>query len=453
MSGVVAPEAPAAQDRVTGRSPVQLVLVNAGKLLRGSALGSFLTLLTTLVAARALDSRAFGVLALAQTYALTVEALANVQSSHALIRFGVDAVERGERGELASVVRASALLDAITAGIGASVALLGIGVAAVAGGWSGDAVVVAAVFAVAIMPSVTDAPTGVLRIFDRFDLLGRHAALLGAARLAAVGAVVLADGGLVAIALAWVVADTLGNLLLIGWGVAEVRRQGLLALAIGARPLEPALRRSFRSFAATTHLHSSVRTVTKAGDVLLVGAVGGASVAGVYRLAKQLASVPAHLTDPVYHAVYPALSRLWARRDRPAFRRMIGRVAAGGAAVGAAFVVGFAVVGRWVLDRLLGEEFGAVYATAALLLVGVAIALAGLALHPAMLAMGRAQESFAVLAGATVLHVAALVGLTATFGAVGAGAAYVVFYGIWIVAQACMVASGSQRLGRTGAGT
>ena len=89
----------------------------------------------------------------------------------------------------------------------------------------------AALYATSTFFMVTATPIGLLRLFDRFDLLARRDALGAAVRLAGAALAAAFGGGLPAFLGAWYAAVALGGLALIAGAWTELRRRGLLKRA------------------------------------------------------------------------------------------------------------------------------------------------------------------------------------------------------------------------------
>jgi O-antigen/teichoic acid export membrane protein len=96
-------------------------------------------------------------------------------------------------------------------------------------------------------------------------------------------------------------------------------------------------------------------------------------------------------------------------------------------------LVGFYIVGESVIELVLGPGFAAVFSGSLVYLVGTAIAMITVGLHPAALALALPLESFFVLAVSAVVYGGALVVLVPALGVDGAAWAYVIFYSSWAV--------------------
>ena len=152
--------------------------------------------------------------------------------------------------------------------------------------------------------------------------------------------------------------------------------------------------------------------------MLLVGAFGGAALAGIYRVAAQLGEGLLKLAQALLRATYPELVRDPDKaRD---LARRIGRIAL---VTGLAAVALAALAGHWVIVLVVGAEYSAAYWPMIVLSAAAAIELAGASLEALLVARGHALRNFMLRGVPTLLAVASLPLLVPRAGAIGAAAA------------------------------
>jgi O-antigen/teichoic acid export membrane protein len=190
----------------------------------------------------------------------------------------------------------------------------------------------------------------------------------------------------------------------------------------------------------TTNINSTVRMLSRELDLVVVAAFAGPADVGIFKIAKQLAQVATRLFDPLYQAVYPELSRLWAQKDHSGFIRMMKRSSFFAGAGGIAGLIVFLFSGRWLIEIVLGPEYGAAYPVASIYLVALVIALLGFTLQPAMLAVGRPRISVKVQILATSAYFIAMMFLSSSLGIIGASLAYVFYYLVWVLGMTLYLA-------------
>ena len=403
---------------------------NAVAVLVGS--GSALALLFTfnILAARALEPTDFGVLVLILALQALLDRVFNFQAWQGLIRFGSDPVRRGAHGEVARVARWSYLLDASAATTACAVGLLGLGV------WGRLVPVIAPyraatlIAVVGVVALATGSSIGILRLFDRFWLAVVPQVLGGVIR---VGGIIWLMRGTPTIArcVALSVGADLATALLLHLFALLILQRWTPGPAVPDAPTTPFTPRAFVRFGLATNLTGTVRLVSRELDVFILGGISGPAAAGVYKLAKQVASVPLLVTDALYQSIYPHLAAAVAAGKRGSFRRAVrlGILVAGIGAV--ALLGGFLLVGRPVLDLVLGPRYSAVYWIAVIYMCSVALAAAFFPLQPAMLASGQARQALQIMIACSLIYLCALPLAASVAGAEGVAAGYLAFYLPW----------------------
>ena len=132
------------------------------------------------------------------------------------------------------------------------------------------------------------------------------------------------------------ITTILGQLLLFGLGWRELHKRGFERTSMAPIRDISTQHPGIWEFVLTTNLNSSIRLGSRELDTMLVGGFVGVEGAGLYKIAKQIAAIPAMLSDPLYQVIYPDLSRLWARGEIKTFKQLLlrsGLVAGGGATV------------------------------------------------------------------------------------------------------------------------
>jgi O-antigen/teichoic acid export membrane protein len=173
---------------------------------------------------------------------------------------------------------------------------------------------------------------------------------------------------------------------------------------------------------------------------MLVGAVYGATGAGLYHLGKRVAVIVARLGEPLQQVVYPELARLWATGDRPGFRRVVF-LSSAAAAAGSLIII---TIILFLSDEIVVALAGHDYILSVHIFV-YALYMSGVTLVPGLLAMGRQMDVLKIhLLGTGVFYIVVFPSLLA-FGPAGASAAHISFNLVWLVASYVAFLVNSQR--------
>lgn len=416
------------------------ILRNAGLVLGGKATGAVLNLAAFGIAMRSLGPEAMGLLVLTSAIAQTAPTLVKFQSWQAVLRFGTGCLEPARRAEFHALLRFTVGLDLAAALAGSA---LGAAAALVLGpslGLPAELTPLAALYATCSIFMVTATPIGLLRLFDRFDILARRDAMGAAIRLAgAAGAAAMADG-LPAFLAAWWAATVLGGLVVFAAAWGETARRGLLRRdPAGRRVRVAAAHPGIWGFAWSTNLMTTLALGSGRAATLCVGWMLGPAEAALFALARQVGEAALKPSRFLTPALYPELSRLAAADDREGLRALLRRGLRLSAAVAAGFLLVLAVAGGWLLRLVGGEPAMAASGTMLLLAAAASIGFAGFALEPLLVSVGRHAHALRLRLVATAAYLPLCLAGLFLFGLEGAGLAAIVSALQLLLGQAVLV--------------
>ncbi|MGH6910155.1 MAG: lipopolysaccharide biosynthesis protein, partial [Phenylobacterium sp.] len=150
------------------------IYANLSRLLAGKAMAGLLSLAYLAVAARALGPHDYGVLVLVHGYVMAVGGIVEFPGWHAVVRYGAQAIETGDRMRLARLLRFAGLVEGAAGVIAVAAAAV---LAPLVGphlGWPPEALAFAGPYSFAVLATVRSTPAGYLQLAGRFDLLGFH---------------------------------------------------------------------------------------------------------------------------------------------------------------------------------------------------------------------------------------------------------------------------------------
>lgn len=411
------------------------IFANAALLLSGRAANGLMALATLSIMARGLGAENFGIVVLVQTYVLVITGLATFQSWQALIRYGAISLQSDNPVEFQSLVKFTTMLDLIGILAGVTIGYVAAPLVGPLLQWSPEVVGYAQLYSFLIFFTLIATPTGLLRLFDRFDLLTIQASITPLFRLIGVALAALFDAPLWGYLLAWFVAGVIGGVALMWLGWREAARRGRLA---GMTWSLVGLSRGHDSiwrFSIVSNFHTSLQLVTGHMATFLVGLVAGPTAAGLYKIGKDVATTLTKPAEMLNQSIYPEFAKLGAGGRWGDFPRLIVRGGAVGGGAGLGLLALCLLAGKPFLVLVFGAEFAAAHAALALLVAAATLTIAGFSMDPALYAMGRpgiplqvnAVAVFAVFLplllwlgdrmGASGAGLAALVSSTVVFGA------------------------------------
>lgn len=399
--------------------PLARTARNAGWLLGGKSVGAVLSIVYLGLAARTLGLEEFGRFALILTFGQALANLTAFQSWQVVVHYGARWLADGSADRLRQLVGFALALDAGAATVGALAAAAGALALGPLLGWSDDTAQLAVWFALAQLLQLRGAATGLLRLFDRFDLAAYAETVLPAMRFVGALAVWAAGPSVAGFLLAWAVAELVTTVAIALAARRELRTRNLWAggrpALAGAAAANPGLWR----FAWTTNFAQSLNLVWTQLPVLAVGALAGAGPAGLYRIAAQVAGALAKPSQMLTRAIFPEFARQAAAGD-PAFGPTLRRAALLATVGGVAMTAFAALAGGPALALIFGSPFAAAAPILTLLTLSTAIQLAGFAFEPALVALGRPGWALAARAAGAALLIATTLILLDRLGPIGA---------------------------------
>jgi len=390
---------------------IRRALTNTGWLMGARGINAVLSLGYLALATRALGLEGFGQFILVVAFAQAVAGFTSFQTWQAVVRWGQ------KRESAPDAVGFAVGLDLLTVAAGGAVAAL---LLALAGDWlpvprelRGEAFALTLVWLLAIRST----PTGILRLHDRYAK--------GAAADTTTSIVRLAGAGV-----AWFATPTIPAFLL-AWALAELAtaaaywRFALKLEALSLRGISltrlPRGEPGAWGFVWGTGLSGMLLIASRQIIVLLVGAIGGAALAGIYRVAAQLGEGLLKLAQALLRATYPELVR-----DPEQARHIATRIGKIALVTGIAAVVLAALAGHWVIVIVAGREYAGAYVPMIVLSAAASVELAGATLEALLVARGHALRNFLLRGVPTLLAVASLPLVVPEAGANGAAAAVLV---------------------------
>lgn len=402
-------------------SSFRSLVKNSSYLAISRAVAGVAVLATLALAGRGLGVALFGLLVLIHSYAQAASGITKFQSWQLVVRYGGPAIVAGD---LPTFQRATGFAFALDVTSGILGMVLAMALLPLLAGWFKipPVHVPLAIAYCALLPTMAAAaPSGVLRVLDRFDLLSWQGVMQPISRAVltlGAWAMELPFPAYVAI---WFATDLAGDLFLWFLAIRELKRRDLLA---GIRPTLSAsgLPRVWR-FAVNVNLTASLNAAWGPAARLLIGALLSPAAAGLYRVAHSLADTAQRPTDLLGKAFYPEVMRL-DPGTRKAWRLMLRGMALS-TLLGLAACLIVALLGKQLLELLFGAEFVPAYPVLVVLIGAPLLAMVSFPMTPMLYALDRARVPLIASAIGALVYVAAIFPLAAEFGLIGAGAAFV----------------------------
>ncbi len=330
-------------------------LHNAGLIVGGRMTFGLMNLGTNAIILRAFGAADLGMVMLLIAYIRLFGEVVKFESWQAVLRFGVIAQDRGEQTQLRRLIGLALSVDALTMLLAIIASILLIPQAALWFGWNDQITRLAPWFMILIVFVTNATPNGVLRLFDRVEIIALQHGINAVVRFVLVLLAVLLGGSVLHLAWAWFAAFVISGSV----------TMAVCAYELVKRDMKPVISLNWRKtgrifpgiwhFLLMSNLISSGPMLVTHVTTLIVGAELGAAQAAVLNLARQIAtgiSAPARLLGPL---MLPDYSRLSGRGDWTGLRDLLVQQIK----ITAITVLGGGAILYAVLPLLVEQLFGA----------------------------------------------------------------------------------------------
>ncbi|WP_336959797.1 lipopolysaccharide biosynthesis protein [Sphingobium aquiterrae] len=395
------------------------ILRNTGWLLGGKGIGGVLSLFYLAIVTRTLGVADFGRFALILSTAQAINTFVSFESWQIVVRYGQTHLLGKDENALNRLIRFCILIDLGGALLGCIIAA---GVALFLGphfGWSPDIARSAFIFCAVMLITIRSTPTGILRLFDRFDAGAIAETMIPLGRMVGALAVLFIGPSIAAFLIAWGAAElacaaTYWTLAMrAGRGRIGSWRGGSVRSARGENP-------GLMGFLTATNLTTTMSAGARQAAVLVVGLFAGPMGAGYYRLANQLSQSMTKISGQLSRSIFVELARVSAGEDRGQLRAVFRRTNRLALIGGATTVLLIVLVGKPIIGLMSGPAFLGAYPLLLLLGIGASIDLIGVSFTPLLMATGRASASLRITIVSSLLLLGLLTVLMPRYGTIGA---------------------------------
>jgi O-antigen/teichoic acid export membrane protein len=399
---------------------------NSAYLAGGTVASATFMMLATVLNARALDGREFGLLVLFQSATMMVTTLMSFSTQQPVIKLGSTALADGDLERLGRIIGLGLMLDLFAALVAsvAAFALLALG-----GNFLGigdERMADAAVFAGSLLFTGYLTSNGIFRLLDRFGLLSLIQAGCALAIFAASAYLYASHAPFGAFCWAWSIGYALIGQVPLVVGLFLARQSGI-RIALSTTKMQPGEVRTFLAYCWTTWGIATAEALRSNGDSLLVGSIISVEGAGIYNVAKQLAGVFRKANTVYASAMFPEISAISAHGEAGSALRVRQRVLWISGLIGGGAIVAAVLLGRLVLVELFGTGFDAAYLPLVILTAAAAFQLISYTLSMYVQVYLGPQRLFVAHMIAVGVFLVAIAPLTSAFGLRGTSAAQVVF--------------------------
>ncbi len=424
-------------ETLSKRTVGKRIAANTGLMVGAKFLSVIMGLGTLLVATRALSLEAFGTIIFLHAYMLFFAEVATFQTWQAIIRFGADDLKAKDSESLSKLVKFGIKLDALSAVFAylGSLALFGfvvwlISVFPALGPNGGTSVAelqkYAAIYCLVVLARQRTTAIGVMRLFDKFNILAIEALIMPALRLMGSIYAYYAGWGIKGFLAVWFLASLSNYLVLILTGAWELHSRKLLSrvLRIKSSFLKP--RKGLWPFVIKSNIDSTLAAGTQHLPALLVMAFFGPVFTGIYRIAEEVAKLLSEGFKLLDQVIYPELAKMVVNGEADKIWRIVTRAGIILLSVGLVMSALVWIEGPRLLGYIFSKDYSASAPLASLLVPAAALTGLMAPLFPIFYASDKPELAIAARGYALFAYIGSFIVLSLTIGKMAPGWAAII---------------------------
>lgn len=402
------------------------ILKNMGFLFGGKTSAVLIGLAVLAIAARALTIEELGILLLLHAFIALMTGIATFKSWQALIQFGTKPLEQGDLPQFHRLLRFTIGLDITAAFFAAVLSVLAFLIFRDRLGLPDEVFGIALSYCVLSATNLRSTPLGVLRLYDRFDLISLHDQAVPIVRLIGASLGLAFGGDLTWFILVWMTAAAATNLLMPILALRELARRGALKGVFAKRPTLKAPRKGIWRYVWMSNIDATINLVDKQMPTLLAGALLGPAFAALFKIARDVSDVLGKGARLLNQVLYPELVRLMIAGSISRAIRIIVFSSVYLLAAGIALSLLISFFGPSLFAAALDQGYESVAPIATMLVIAAALMGATTPIYSGLYALGNPGWAALTRALAVTITMVLFVTLANTMREAGPGWAMVI---------------------------
>jgi len=313
-------------------------------------------------------------LVIIESYCKVISNIVKFQTWQLIIKFGVPALSKGDTRRFCDVTNFSLGLDLSSGLLAMLIGMIALPFVSQLIGIAQQDLLLSLFYCTLIPFMVSATSTGILRAYDRFDLISIQQVFKPMVQ--ALGSVVAWywDLGFAGFIITWYLTSLSGNVFLWLAAVRELNKhnvQGALkpSLFVAAKKIK-----SSWSVAWTINLAHSIYSIRNIGSNVLVGMLLGPAAAGIFKIACSFFSAASTPSDLLEKSLYPEIMRMSPSSKKPWL--LSARASLVAAGLGVIMLVLVSFVGKPLIGFIFGEKYLHAYGLLHIMLWAVIISMA-----------------------------------------------------------------------------
>lgn len=397
------------------------LLRNGSKLFTGSSVVTIIQFLQVVLLTRFLKTDGYGSYVSLVALVMLVNQFFDVRVSEMAVKFGAEFLVKKDLQRLAAVIKLSYLIDLTTGALAFFVMTVG-------AGWASNNILhdpglksLVQLYTLTLFISTVDnTSSAVLRITDHFGWSSIYAISMAGLEFGLMSLFLVKGLGLPGVIIAHVAKDSVSAIINLGlaWKAISpaVDLEGFKKSSIRLlRNYYPAITKQIFS----TNFIAYARMMAAKADVLILAYFRSPMEVGFYKIAMQLSGMVLRVTDPLFVAVLPDLTRLWTQGAVVRFRGLLKKATIIAASILVPAGIAISLLRLPIISILFGTEFAPAGDIVLIAVWGFVIAGVFFWLWPAFLSIGRSEQGVLMSAIIIPVQVAGMYLVAPFAGAIG----------------------------------
>lgn len=420
---------------MTTQASLRKVLKNASILLSGNMGANILGLLSLAIFTHSQGAVIFGYYVLFLTFIEIIDRIFNFQTWQAFIKFATDFQVKDEHHNVMMLLKYSFFVDLASLIVASLVALFLSSFALEFFNVPSEYYALLLLMSLTILFKTTEISTGVFRLFDRFKVQAKIAVYSSAIKFVIFGVIALMAPTFEMFVYATVFVQFITMMMKFFYTKSVLNEHDIRIVEILKEKLNIPLLKELKifSFIIYNNFDVAVRMVSRQLDVVLLGRLYGAEIVGIYKIAKEVASLMAKLTDPVYQSIYPEFARLLAKGKKQEAIEIGKKISLYAGLIGLLAYILFAFFGELAISLVFGNEFMNAYDIGLVYLIAIVIAMISLPLPSFIHALGLAKHAFYNQFISSFVYIILLSVLVIKYSMIGAAISMIIFHILWLL--------------------
>ncbi|AVQ28666.1 MULTISPECIES: lipopolysaccharide biosynthesis protein [Fusobacterium] len=384
----------------------------------GDAIGSVLSIISISFVTKGIGMEKYGFIVLIQGIASLVDGIFNFQSWQGFIKFFPET--KGKDDQVKKLIKFSYILDIVTAVI-AFIILNSAGMLIKKiYNFTPQEMFLLTMFSLYIIFNIQGTPIGILRSFDRFDMLRNQRVVTSVYNFIMLGVGFYFKLDLFYFVFVYLSSNVLNGILINIFAMVILKKRGLLGFIFE----KSAFNKEFFKFTCLTNINSSLDIPVQYFDNLLIGKMLSLEQLGIYKICKTVAIVLDKIGTPIYQTLYPYFCETIARKDvKEVFRKFL-KVSVLLLGVCTVMVVGLNVVGFYLFAQFFSELVLKYKFEINLYIIMKSLGTVFIAVHPLFLSLGYIKVETRIIFAANLIYMVVLFPMIKNYGLSGVIAAY-----------------------------